>query len=159
MTIETTQTNKENTFSIYNVSGQETLNGKIKDFELEPDDVKSLTELLAFISMFLFINISKVLNYNSEINYEVKKKVVEFILNDTKPETFNVYNDLPISLNTGYPTLFRLFSKIPQEGGKNLYILEADQPVDVVKLEYQKNFPDKKIEISIISFVQVVSVK
>jgi helicase len=28
------------------------LNGKIKDFELEPDEVKSLTELLAFISMF-----------------------------------------------------------------------------------------------------------
>ena len=28
------------------------LNGKIKDFELEPDEDRSLTEILAFISMF-----------------------------------------------------------------------------------------------------------
>lgn len=40
------------------------LNGKIKDFELQPDEVKSLTELLAFISM-----------YNEGI---VRKKIYKF---------------------------------------------------------------------------------
>jgi len=46
------------------------LNGKIKDFELQPDEAKSLTELLAFISM-----------YNEGIVREKIYKFNEYLIN------------------------------------------------------------------------------
>ena len=81
------------------------------------------------------------------------------IINDTNNQTYNLYNNLPISLNTGYPTLFKLSKKEPREGGKNLYILENNIPEYFLKLKYQKAFPDKQVEIKTISFIEVVSVK
>ena len=53
------------------------LNGKIKDFELLPDEDKSITELLAFISMFNEgINKEEIFNYYSLLinnEYEIKR--------------------------------------------------------------------------------------
>lgn len=44
------------------------LNGKIKDFELEPNEDKSITELLAFISMFREgINIKQIYEFNQNL--------------------------------------------------------------------------------------------
>jgi helicase len=47
------------------------LNGKIKDFELEPNENRSLTELLAFISMF-----------NEGIEFEKILEYYEFLINN-----------------------------------------------------------------------------
>ena len=57
------------------------LNGKIKDFELIPDDNKSTTEILAFISMFdkgvkkeeIYDFYSKLINNNFDFDYLLKK--------------------------------------------------------------------------------------
>ena len=114
---------------------------------------------LTFAVIFLFTNVSRAINYSSWVNYETKKKVVELIINDTNNQTYNLYNNLPISLNTGYPTLFKLSKKEPREGGKNLYILENNIPEYFLKLKYQKAFPDKQVEIKTSSFIEVVSVK
>jgi len=55
------------------------LNGKIKDFELNPDEDKSLTELLAFISMFNEgITQEIIFNYYSLLinnEYEIKRYI------------------------------------------------------------------------------------
>ena len=55
------------------------LNGKIKDFELNPDEDKSLTELLAFISMFNEgINQEEIFNFYSLLinnEYEIKRYI------------------------------------------------------------------------------------
>ena len=55
------------------------LNGKIKDFELNPDEDKSLTELLAFISMFNEgINQEEIFNYHSLLinnEYEIERYI------------------------------------------------------------------------------------
>jgi len=114
---------------------------------------------LIFCIIFLFTNINESINYNTSINFATKKSIVEYILMDTGPDTFNVYNDLPISLNTGYYTLFQLYGKSPQEGGRNLYILDAKQPAYSVTLTYQKNFPNKKVNINTISTIHIISVK
>ena len=55
------------------------LNGKIKDFELNPDEDRSLTELLAFISMFNEgITQEEIFNYYSLLinnEYEIKRYI------------------------------------------------------------------------------------
>ena len=43
------------------------LNGKIKDFELIPDENKSITELVAFISMFSGVNKTELFEYNEAL--------------------------------------------------------------------------------------------
>ncbi len=57
------------------------LNGKIKDFELEPDEDRSITELLAFISMFnegiemnqIFQFHEKLINKEYDVNSMIKR--------------------------------------------------------------------------------------
>lgn len=63
------------------------LNGKIKDYELQPDENKSLTELLAFISMYNEgIARKKIFEFNEHLinsDYEIEeflKKLIEFRL-------------------------------------------------------------------------------
>src|SRR3989304_751891 len=85
---------------------------------------KNFVIFLLFTFVFLFMNIHRAINYNTVINYKIKKDAVNFIINDSKGETFNVYYQLPLAHSTGYSSLFKLFEKLPQEGGKNLYIFE-----------------------------------
>ncbi|MFX1445673.1 MAG: DEAD/DEAH box helicase [Promethearchaeota archaeon] len=62
------------------------LNGKIRDFELEPNEDKSLTELLAFISMFnQGIELEKIYDYYSFlINNDYKIELIIKKLNNLK---------------------------------------------------------------------------
>ena len=105
------------------------------------------------------MNIHRAINYNTVINYKIKKDAVNFIINDSKGETFNVYYQLPLAHSTGYSSLFKLFEKLPQEGGKNLYIFEFKNSPDYLKYIYQKSFPKNKVEVGFDHFVKIVSVK
>ncbi len=76
------------------------LNGKIKDFELQPDEAKSLTELLAFISM-----------YNEGIVREKIYKFNEYLINsDYEVEEFLkkliVYRLVRLEDNDQYKSTF-----------------------------------------------------
>jgi len=72
------------------------LNGKIKDFELEPDDDKSITEVLAFISMLsegvkkeeIYKYFNLLINQNCDIDKLLKK--------------LNEFNFLKVTENLGY---------------------------------------------------------
>ncbi|OGD83502.1 hypothetical protein A2165_02645 [Candidatus Curtissbacteria bacterium RBG_13_40_7] len=120
---------------------------------------KNFAIFLIFSAIFLFTNISRNINYNSRINYEAKKRVTEFIINNTVNETYKVFNNLPISQNTGYPTLFKLFGKSPQEDGENLFILESTPPAYFLELKYRQVFPEKQVSVDTISFTHIISVK
>ena len=114
---------------------------------------------LIFTSAFLFFNLKTISNYHTVVNYQIKKEAVNFITYDSKGESFNVYYDMPQGLNTGYGYLFKVKGQEPQEGGKNLYILEFSDPHQFSLSKYFKSFPDKKITVMVIGFVHVVSVK
>ena len=103
----------------------------------------------------MFLNLSAAVNFTTNNNYKIKKQIVNYILEDTREESFNVYYDLPQGQNTGYKYLFKANRKTAQEGGKNLYILEGD----LAKNKYEIVFPDKKISSRLIGFVYIVSVK
>ena len=120
---------------------------------------KNFVIFLLFTFVFLFMNIHRAINYNTVINYKIKKDAVNFIINDSKGETFNVYYQLPLAHSTGYSSLFKLFEKLPQEGGKNLYIFEFKNSPDYLKYIYQKSFPKNKVEVGFDHFVKIVSVK
>src|SRR3989338_4747027 len=70
---------------------------------------KNFVIFLLFTFVFLFMNIHRAINYNTVINYKIKKDAVNFIINDSKGETFNVYYQLPLAHSTGYSSLFKLF--------------------------------------------------
>ena len=70
-----------------------------------------------------------------------------------------MYYQIPLALNTGYPILFKVFGRIPQEGGRNLYVLEFTDPVQFTQDKYLKSFPDKKIDVKVIGFIHIVSIK
>jgi|SRR3989344_2518616 len=114
---------------------------------------------LIFISFFLFVNIQKAIDYNTVINYMVKKDAVNYVIGDSQGETFNVYYQIPLVHNTGYPFLLKIFGGLPQEGGRNLYIFEFEEPSDSLKLKYQKVFPGKKVDVGFDKFVKIVSIK
>ena len=112
--------------------------------------------LLLFTFIFLTMNLSTAANFNTLNNYKIKKQIVNYILEDTRDESFNVYYNLPQGLNTGYKYLFKANHKNSQEGGKNLYILDAKNfNLD----KYKIAFSDKKVSSEQIGFVHIVSVK
>ncbi len=114
---------------------------------------------LIFVIVFLLMNIQKAATFNSTVHYKAKKEVVNFIFHDTEASTFNVYYDFPAGLNTGYSYLFKEAGRNPIEGGQNLYILELSDPTKFRRYKYQIAFPNKKVNIKVIGFVHVVSVK
>jgi len=120
---------------------------------------KNLSIFLIFISIFLFVNIQKNVNYSTVINYNVKKDAVNYVINDSQGETFNVYYQLPLAINTGYPFLFKVFGSMPLEGGKNLYIFEFRDPSYYLKLKYQQTFPGKTVSVGFDKYVKIISIK
>lgn len=120
---------------------------------------KNFVIFLLFIFIFLFMNIHRVINYNTVINYKVKKDAINYVINDSQGETFNVYYQIPLALNTGYPFLFKVLGEPPQEGGKNLYVFEFDKPVDYLKSKYQESFPGKIVDVGFDKFVKIVSIR
>lgn len=91
--------------------------------------------------------------------YSIKIRVVDSIIADSKGESFNVYYQMPPGINTGYSYLFKWRQREPEENGKNLYILEFKDPMEFRIQKYYKTYKDKKIDLKIIGFVHIVSVK
>jgi len=120
---------------------------------------KNFIIFLIFILSFLFINIQANVNYSTVINYKVKKDAINYVINDSKEETFNVYYDMPSQFNTGYSYLFKAYGKNPQEGGKNLYVFEFNESPDYLKLKYQMTFPGKIVYVGFDKFVKITSIK
>ncbi|MBI3282725.1 hypothetical protein HYZ70_01475 [Candidatus Curtissbacteria bacterium] len=115
--------------------------------------------LYAFLLIFLFINIARIAKYDSAVNYQIKKSVVNYVISNTSGETFNIYYDFPPGLNTGYDYLFKARGIMPQEGGTNLYILEFEDPALFDVLKYKRSFVEKDVNSISIGFVNVVSVR
>ena len=120
---------------------------------------KNLIIFIAFCAIFLFTNLIRIADFQSGINYKTKKEVINFVINDAKEASFNVYYDMPPGLNTGYGYLFKALGHEPQEGGKNLYILKFSDPTRFPGYKYHITFPNKSISLKTIGFVHIVSVK
>src|SRR3990167_392976 len=120
---------------------------------------KNFVIFLLFTFVFLFMNIHRAVNYDTIINYNVKKDAVNYVIGDSQGETFNVYYQLPLAINTGYPFLFKVFGGTPLEGGKNLYIFEFKDPSYYLKLKYQQAFPGKTVSVGFDKYVKIISIK
>jgi len=88
------------------------LNGKIKDFELEPDEVKSMTELLAFVSMFnKGINKGKIYEFNKNLinaDYEIDlllKKLIELKLVSLNDNSSYIISNLGRAVSKSFLTV------------------------------------------------------
>lgn len=104
----------------------------------------------------LIMNMITFINIRTDNNYQIKKKVIDHILADTKDEDFNVYFNLPQGFNYGLAYLIKARGRTIQDGANNLYILEyalSDSS------KYINTFKDKKITSEVIGAFQVVSVK
>lgn len=113
-----------------------------------------------FISfLFLFTNINQAINYNPGISYKFKKAITSFVISDSARESFNVYYDFPPGLNTGYKYLFKAYDRIPQEGSKNLYILDFSNPTNFKLKKYYKTFSDKRVNIKTVDSMKIIIVK
>src|SRR3989344_5471553 len=113
---------------------------------------------IIFISIFLCANINQNIKNETGINYQVKKQAVNYIINDTADQTFNLYRDFPPGFNTGYNYLFNIYGKYPQEGGKNLYILVLE-PALSLRSKYQETFKNKIIFEKELGPLTIVSIK
>lgn len=118
--------------------------------------IKRKIILLFFSLIFLTVNLSAAVNFSTNNNYQIKKQIISYILEDTKDESFNIYYNLPQGLNTGYKYLLKVNNRTSQDGGKNLYILDV-KSFDLDK--YKLTFKDKKVSSKLIGFVNIVSVK
>jgi len=114
---------------------------------------------IILVPIFLWINLNENFNYKSVINYQVKKQAVNYIVSDTAGQTFNLYRDFPPGYNTGYDYLFRVYGKYPQEGAKNLYILEYTSLTDFDPTNYYLTYAGKDIKIKSFDSVFIISVK
>ncbi len=110
--------------------------------------------------IILYTNLSALINFHSEVNYQLKKEAISYILADSKGESFNVYYDFPPGLNTGYSYLFKAYGREPVEGGKNLYILTFFDPKEFNLEKYKSSdFKNKVMRVKTAGFIQVVSIK
>lgn len=113
----------------------------------------------AFLIVFSFQNLYVAYQRNYPINYQLKKSIVNYIINDSDRKTFNVYYDFPPGLNTGYQTLFKLNRAEPQENQVYLYIISAS-PAEESLNKYAETFKDKMVsEKDFNGVLRLVSVK
>lgn len=115
--------------------------------------------LSSFLVLFFFLNINRIVRYESAVNYKIKKSVVNYIIADAKNKTFNVYYDFPPGIGVGYDYLFKSKNRLPQEGGTNLYILKFKDPTYFFISPYKMIFPEKNVNFTTIGFVNIVSIK
>lgn len=114
---------------------------------------------VSFFSIFLFLNMQRIINYESVINYQIKKEIVEYLISDSGDKTFNLYYQMPPGLNTGYGYLTKAMGGQVIDGDKNLYILEVDPKSKPNLDKYYKAIPGRSIDLKEIGFVSIVSVK
>ena len=118
---------------------------------------RNLLIFMVFMLFFFFTNISRAINYQTIINYQFKKDAVNFIVNDSKKETFNVYYEIPVGFNTGYRYLFKVSGREPHDGSQNLYIIEFTD--DFALDKYRETFKDRNINLKVIGSLNIISVK
>ncbi|TFG23516.1 MAG: DEAD/DEAH box helicase [Promethearchaeota archaeon] len=111
------------------------LNGKIKDFELEPDENRSLTELLAFISMF-----------NKGIEFEKIIEYYDFLIN-------NHYNIDDFVKKLNHLRLVRIKENLihkPTHTGQSISksFLYIDEGLEIIE-KLQKNEVNNIIELAL----------
>ncbi len=120
---------------------------------------------LAFIlaiATVIFFNIAVIKIFNvgrGPAPFALKEHVVKSIIDDTSSSSFNVYYQMPFGFNNGYQYLFKWHGRLPQEGGKNLYIVESPTFPKFDSTKYYQTFPQKKIFISQNGALYIVSVK
>src|SRR3989344_979230 len=120
---------------------------------------RNFAVLLTFFVLLITTNVLVLVNYNSSLNFGIKKEVVSYVLADTKDQPFNLYYQMPPGLNTGYDYLFKARGRQPQENAKNLYILDFADPQKFDKIKYLKTFKGKQMSFKSIGFVNIVWVK
>lgn len=111
----------------------------------------------SFLVIFLFFNLAY--SYPVGINYQLKKSVIKYIVNDSGNAPFNVYFDMPPGFATGYNYLFKAKKHQPQEGAANLYVLEIPKGDKFDMTRYYKAFPDKQLSSSVFGYIYLVSIK
>lgn len=116
--------------------------------------------VLVFMGFFLYSNFSHSFKYETVFVYKTKKEIVNYIIDDSGEDSFNLYYELPQGQNTGYQYLFKYQNKQPQEGAKNLYMLTSLDPLGRFDLnKYTQPFKDKNVGVKKIGFAYIVSVK
>ena len=114
---------------------------------------------ILFVSIFLWTNIDKNIRHRAVFNYQIKKQVVNYIIADTSPATFNVYFDFLPGLNTGYEYLFKINKRLPVEGGENLYVVGAGDDSYFLKYRFQRSYPEKNVKEKIFNnAIRVISI-
>lgn len=119
------------------------LNGKIKDFELDPDEDKSLTELLALISTFpegiSLKKISVFQDYLINGNYELNKYISKLLmLNLIELNRNSCYNstDLGIAIAKSFITVEKSFEIIEKLKKKEETLLNIILELNPLKNVY-----------------------
>jgi|SRR3989344_5076781 len=120
---------------------------------------RKISIFILFATLFLFLNLQKLSGFNSQINYQAKKQVVNYIIVNASSETFNVYFDFPPGLNTGYEYLFKINNRLPIEGGENLFVVGAGDDSYFLKYRFQRSYPEKNVKEKIFNnAIRVVSI-
>lgn len=114
---------------------------------------------LFFATLFLFANLNMLFFYRPGISYSLKKTVVNYIIQDSGSDSFNVYFNLPVGLNTGYNYLFKAYGKLPQENFINLYIIDSANDFGAAQFNYSRTFSDKQISYKFIGPINIVKIK
>ena len=116
--------------------------------------------LLIFVFIFSLSNLHEIKNFKSFVNYQAKKKIVDYVTFDSRAQSYNVIYEVPLGFKTGYDYLFKIKNKQPQENGKNLYIIGIGEGASSIAQTYRQKFQMKAVaELKIKENVHVVSVK
>ncbi len=109
--------------------------------------------------MLITINANLIINAKYPLNYQAKKKVVQYIITDSHKQNFNVYYNLPMGFNTGYNYLFKAYNRNPIDYSENLYIIYTatsdNESIPKAKITY----PDKVIQQKKIDQINIISIK
>lgn len=92
-------------------------------------------------------------------SYSLKNYVVDSVIKDSGSDDFNVYYQMPPGINNGHDYLFKWKGKPPQDGAKNLYILEFANPTQFNPGRYYLTFKNKEIKIQTADLIHIISIK
>lgn len=120
---------------------------------------KKLVFFLTFISVFLYANIYYLFNSENPVNYEFKKRVVDYIISDSNNKKFNVYFNFPQGQNTGFNYLFKIKDKIPEDYAETLYLLDFYDDKSFNTGLYYKSFGSNLLKITKIESMKIIKVK
>lgn len=120
---------------------------------------KKLVFFLTFISVFLYANIYYLFYFINPVNYEFKKRVVNYVISDSNNKKFNVYFNFPQGQNTGFNYLFKINNKTPEDYAETLYILDFYDDKSFNPDLYYKSFGSNLLKITKIDSMKIIKVK